>query len=576
VEGWPLACVRKAREQAAVAWRKRLMRNKESQFNHKENTAVFRGANFAFWGILLVFAVWVLALPIFPTQDGPMHRYYVHVLDSLLQHKTAYDVYEIRHPFPPYLTQYSILLVLFHFMSYDFAEKLFTCLVLFCLAFGLRLAAQEISPSGRWVSLLFAPILFSWPLMMGFFNFTLGIGLTLFCMAFWQKMKYRGVSSLVVFALILAVLTFTHPVPLLLLIALCGFDVLLSLLFRSRGLSFPSWLRQERLQVIALCLTFVAAAFPALAVDSSKTGRALELLHFHPEFLRTSLLLSGMSPYNTRSLNFSIDLYRLCLYALYFWAMWVGGKAALRALRERRLNFGTTLFLATALLTLALPALPNEVNGSWYFTSRLVFVLWPGALLAASAMPQPNRAEQRLFLVGGAVCGILTLFPAQLFIRPAAKELRLAEQLPIPQGVPGSLLLGDNQDDYARFHDQIGFDPYKWGAILSFVREDDIALDSPWIDQKITPIEAVPGGPELVDDVALVRISKTNPPAVKGRSLPAHAEARIVHDSSFMVFGGSHAELAQGLANQLSPSEQAKFHCERSHVRYIVCTSAAK
>ena len=553
-----------------------LIADTEQQPGSNAPGGLLRTPRFLFACILFAFAVWVLAQPIFPTQDGPMHRYYVHVLDSLLQHRATYNVYQIRHPFPPYLTHYGTLLLLFHLFPYDWAEKLFTCIVLFCFAYGLRMSAREVAPAGLWTSLFCAPLLFAWPLMMGFFNFTLGIGLLLVCTAFWQRMPAQGGRPLAAFTLVLIVLTFTHPMPLLLLILLCGLDLAVSVLLRARDVPVAAWLRQHRYQFAALLLSICAAAFPALAIDSSKTSSTLHLFGFHPEFLRTSLLLSGMSPYNSRSLNVWIDAYRLCLYAIYGGAMWIGARAFLRAVRERRPSFGTTLFLATALLTIALPILPNMVNGSDYFTSRLVFVLWPAALLAASSAPAPQPRQQPWVLAAAALCSILTLIPAQLFIHPAGRQLHIAEQQPLPHGQYGALLLGAKQTEYARFADQLGFNPFQWSGILPFVHEDDVAIDSPWIDQKITPIQAVPSGPELVDDISYSRTMKPNvpnSPLVPGRSLPGHAEARIVHDASFMVFDGSPAELAQGLAGQLSPSEAAKYRCRPVRGPNLICVS---
>lgn len=549
------------------------------QYSPSSSSASSVASRLWFAVILAAVCLWVLSLPIFPTQDGPMHRYYVHVLDSLLQHQSTYDVYRVRHPIPPYATHYGSLLALFHIFPYDLAEKLFTCIVVCCLACGLRLSAREIGPAGRWASLLCAPLLLGWPLMMGFFNFTLALGLLLICTAFWQRLVRKGVRALLPFALVLILLTFTHPIPLLLLILLCGMDLVLAFVFKPGETALAPWARLHRFQFIALLLTVIAAAFPALAVDSSRTATTLNLFGFHPEFLRTSLLLSGISPYNSRSMLFSVNAYRLCLYLIYGGCMLVGARAFLHACRSRTWTFGNTLFVATATLTIALPFLPNLVNGSDYFSSRLVFVLWPAAILAASASTAPSPRTQRWLAPFAAACCVLTLLPAELLMRPIARQLLLAEHQVLPHGVPGAILMGDAQDDYVRFKKQLAFDPYKWGTILAFVHAGDVALDSPWIDQKITPIEAVPGGPELVSDIAYTRIRKMDSPdapAVRGRSLPARREAQIVHDAAFVIFAGTPQELAEGLSGQLSPEEAAKYQCEQGTDWYILCTSKTR
>lgn len=527
--------------------------------------------------ILGVLCAWVLSLPVFPTQDGPMHRYYVHALDSLLQHHGTYNVYRIRHPFPPYATQYGSLIALHRLVSYDMAEKLYTCLVLICLAVGLRFTAEGVGPAGRWVSLLFAPVLFSWPLLMGFYNYTLGIGLFMLCMGFWQRLPRRqGWRHLVGFVLVLLLMAVTHPIPMILLIAFCGFDLLLSAVLRPRDTSVSHWFAQRRLQPVALLLTFLVLCYPLLAVDSSKTQHTLSLIRFNREFFTTSLLLTGISPYNSRSLDPWIDGYRLCLYAILVGAVWAGAGAARNAIRERRPSLGLTALIGTVVLAPSVCFLPNEVNGSWYFSTRLIPVLWIGALLAASAAPLATPFKQRLLALAGVVACIFTLAPAQKFLRPAALAVHAAEQIPVPTGAPGALLLGVDWSEELRFHDQLAFDPYKWGGVLPFVREDLVALDTPWLDQKISPLEAIPDGPELTADISRRSRDPIDAPAVRGRSLPALDEARIVRESSFVVLTAPASELRQGLAEQLTPAEQAKYSCRQVQPRYLVCTSIAR
>ena len=529
-----------------------------------------------FWGTLAAVCIWVLLLPIFPTQDGPMHRYYVHVLDSLLKHQSTYNMYEIRHPLPPYLTHYGLLLILSHLFPYDLAEKVFACLVIVCLALGLKLSAQEAGPRGPWIAALCTPVLLGWPLMMGFFNFTLAIALVLFCLAFWQRIPRRGGRAFAAFFVTLAILTFTHPIPLLLLILICAADLAFSLGFRPPQQSVSAYFRLHRLEVVALACCCVAAGFPALAIDKTRTGSTLQHFGFHLPFLKTALLLTGISPYNSRAHSLWINAYRLALYLLYAGCMWTAGRSAWRALRERRPTLATTLFFAAAALTLAVSFLPDIVNGSGYVATRLVFVLWPAALIAAAAAPAPATERRALFAAASVYCCLATLAAAQVFIRPVSLEQRRAELQPLPHGVPGSLLLGNYEDNWARFNRQLAFDPFKWGGVLAFVHANDVVLDSPWIDQKITPIEAVPGGPELVSDIATTQTLKPGArdyPLVYGRSLPGRAEAAIVRDSSFVLFAATPTLLAQGLSTQLSPSEAAKYHCGPIKEWYMVCTS---
>ena len=283
--------------------------------------------------LLAAFCVWVLALPLFPSHDGPIHRYYVHALDSLLQHSTTYDVYQIRHPFPPYATHYMLLLGLSHLFSFDVAEKLFVCLMLAAFGFGVRLAAKAVGPAGDWTSLFFAPLLLSWSLMMGFFNYILGVGLVLLAVACWQRIRNGDRWAPLWYLAVLAIVTFTHPIPLLLLISITVLDLLLSGVFRPRSLALAAWFGRERSRILLCVTTLAAFGFPAMAIDHSKAN-TLKTIHdtrFKLSFLRTEILLTGVSPYNTRSHDLWMNAYRLWLYAIQVIGLLVGGRGAMGA-----------------------------------------------------------------------------------------------------------------------------------------------------------------------------------------------------------------------------------------------------
>ena len=523
--------------------------------------------------ILGAMCLFVLTLPIFPSQDGPMHRYYVHAFDSILQHQGIYSVYNIRHPFPPYATHYLLLLALSHLFPFDLAEKLFVCLTFLCFAFGLRMTAKAVGPAGEWSSLFFAPLLFSWAMMMGFFNYVLGVALVLLATAFWQQIRNGRRLSILWYLLALAVLTFTHPIPLVLLIVITLLDLALGWFFRARTLPSAAWLRQEGIRIVLAACTAFAIAFPALAVDSSSstTAKTIADTHFKPEFVRTALLLTGISPYNSRSLNVWIDAYRLCLYILLPAALWIGGRAAIRALRERRHNLGCTLFVATLLLAVALPILPNSVNGSWYFSTRMVMVLWPSALIAAGIASAPALRHRPRILAAALAGAVLTLIPAQLFFRPLANQVHAAELTALPTQRQALVLVDHGLEDYLRYRKQVAFNPYEWGSVLPLVRRDDVLLDAPWMDQKIAPLMAAPGSPILLQDVATIHGSKTDPPRAPGGSLPVRYEAEIVSKASLLVYAATPSQLSNGLLGQLTPAEAARFTCTQPQDWYLVC-----
>ena len=79
--------------------------------------------------IVVVYIAWLLSLPAWPSQDGPVHLYYTHVLGALLSHQpTPYThFYTIKHLLPPYALYYYALLVLSKAVSLLMADRLIVC-----------------------------------------------------------------------------------------------------------------------------------------------------------------------------------------------------------------------------------------------------------------------------------------------------------------------------------------------------------------------------------------------------------------------------------------------------------------
>src|ERR1039457_7576946 len=89
------------------------------------------------WGwaanaLLVCTAMVVLTAPVFPSQDGPVHLYYVDVIRSLLTHSGPYAGYfEIKGLLTPYSLEYFALLVLEMAFPPALSEKLLVCCYIF-------------------------------------------------------------------------------------------------------------------------------------------------------------------------------------------------------------------------------------------------------------------------------------------------------------------------------------------------------------------------------------------------------------------------------------------------------------
>jgi len=116
-------------------------------------------------------------------------------------------------------------------MDVDLAEKLFVCIIMIVTAVGVRFCCRRMGPSGSWASLFIFPLLFHWPLIMGFMNYSFALGLMLLCFGFWLRAETDSLWWWLAFALTVPLLTLSHPVPLLMLLLLCGYDFLTARIF---------------------------------------------------------------------------------------------------------------------------------------------------------------------------------------------------------------------------------------------------------------------------------------------------------------------------------------------------------
>jgi hypothetical protein len=530
-----------------------------------------RHSGLLFFAVIACFATWVLMLPVFPTQDGPMHRYYIHVLDLLLHHNQLYGVYQIRHPFPPYATHYALMLGLTHLVSYDLAEKLLVLGILFCFAYGLRFCTASFGKSGDVLSFFAAPLLLHWALMMGFFNYSLALGIFLFIAGCWQRASAGRAAYWIPFALLVCLITVTHPVPLLIVTALCVLDLVLRAGFL-RGRALPLDRRTVLLCCGAIAFCLLAFRVPEASMQKHATASIFADFGVHPRNLAQEMLLSGISPYYTLAHGILPNLYRLALYCIFAGSMLMAARAFLRHWRERKLAFSDTFLVCTIVLALFIPIIPDYVNGSGFFATRMVVLLWIGALVAASGGEFRSLASARRVQSAAFFCAVLSLLAAQVYFQPLAGALHTVEYQPVPHGQPGLLLAGTRLDDFIHHRYQVAFDPLTWGPALAFVRGDDVILDSPWIDQNITPIEAAPGSPITTDDIRMTHLSMSDPGFVSNASLPQTKEPGLAPRARFLIYADTPGELARGLEDQLMPADAALFQCSR-YPRYLVCVA---
>lgn len=170
---------------------------------------------------LLALLVSVALLPIWsvsrvPTTDGPCHVYNAWILGELVAGDAPFlaEHYEIdKRPFPNWLG-HLVLALLMVVVDPTTAEKLLVsgCVVL--LLTGVRQLERTVGQRRPWVYALVFPLCFNQLLQMGFYNFSLGLGLFPWVLAWWWRERSRpGWRFAVQLNLLLTALYFAHLVP---------------------------------------------------------------------------------------------------------------------------------------------------------------------------------------------------------------------------------------------------------------------------------------------------------------------------------------------------------------------------
>jgi hypothetical protein len=169
-----------------------------------------------FFSLVLISVVPAWTVTYFPSQDGPIHLWILHIISSY----SAPDAQVLRQFFEPnrfvepnlgfYVIAYPLSLL----FGIAVAEKIYLSLLTLILCYGVRYAIAAINPHGMALSYLAVPIAFGFFTHMGFYNFVLGVALFLpvlaFCIVQYHKEGIRGYLKIGVAGLLLVL---AHLVP---------------------------------------------------------------------------------------------------------------------------------------------------------------------------------------------------------------------------------------------------------------------------------------------------------------------------------------------------------------------------
>ena len=456
-------------------------------YRSAEGQAHTHGYRWLFAGILLLYCAWVLSLPLFPTQDGPVHLYLASIFKVLLSGESnRYSTYYlIRHYLPPYSFHYYLLIALTHFISPLLAEKLFVCLILVSFACGFRYLAISIGPNGPAFSIFALCLLLNWSLAMGFENYVFSLSMAFWALGLWMRMRRNPSTRLRVgFLLVLYVMALTHPVPLAIVLGFSGLDLVITLV----GERFSETVKASRRTfVLRDLLTLIAASSTLLYIyhftQKRRTADNIRnTIHPFEEFRLFYGHLEGVRYFSGSDTR--VHLYGLAIYLLLLIA------AAVALLRTRRSSPGALSWrTAFVLFLVVMPGVPMDMNGSHMFAMRLVVLVWLASFAAASGSARLPRIVELCLVFFASMTSIGILGLAHSEVSREARQIAQLTNAPVTQHQKLGLLLPGLEHHISPGYDLVA-DPFVWAGVHYFRQGNNVLLNTPWTDIPIIPVNA--------------------------------------------------------------------------------------
>ena len=169
------------------------------------------------WGERALFALVVLAqlVPVwlvgtFVTQDGPAHVASAAVLRELLDGGGggAGRYFELAPGVVPNWAGHAILVGLSYVVTPLLGEKILVSVCVLLLPIAARYALTGVRPGAGWVAWLVLPLVHARPMQMGFYSFSIGLGLLLVLVGSWLRHRERPTWGSALALGVLAVATF--------------------------------------------------------------------------------------------------------------------------------------------------------------------------------------------------------------------------------------------------------------------------------------------------------------------------------------------------------------------------------
>lgn len=327
-------------------------------------------------------AVPIVAVARLPLHDYPNHLTRMHLIARWSELPALHRFYEIGWFVVPNIGMDVIVVLLAHVVSIDVAARLFTFMTLALCFTGTVALAHTIQGRHSVWPYLAALFVYNGILMWGFLNYLFGVGVMLWALAIWIRLRdRRPLLAVVTGALFALVLFFAHLVA----FGLYGLVVV--------GLELDgAWRRQPRAralrQLAFAALPFVVPAAIFLLGSDTVRGGSIDV-HTHTLLEKLAMVpavLSIASP--------ALDVFTATvLVALLVWMLG----------RGVRFHLAPRMRIAAVLLVVAYLLLPYGIFGTWYLDVRLPVAF----VFLALAAVDVRRASPRVVAVAAVTASLL-------------------------------------------------------------------------------------------------------------------------------------------------------------------------
>ena len=409
--------------------------------------------------------------------------------------------FRIKHLLPPYALYYYVLIGLSKIVSPLLADRLVICCYLVAMVLGFRFVARRLGPSGESTTLLATLLLLNWPLGMGFVNYCLALSFALWGLGLWLRFGGRNDLWMRAAFVVLAFVTMlTHPVPLILMLCVCTALFLVNLgVSRGRGIPLSRPWERDVVTLIVSGLTLVyiklfTTAHPLQAVLPETGTFTARVIHRAARLARGDgmAVLFGPLP--------AIRIYRVALMILLAACVAVGVCRTVKSLRQRSWSSGDTICILGLILFVAMPFIPLDLNGLFYFADRLPLLVWLALLLGAGSSTMLagsgrttsagitglSRVRIAVILFGLAANGAV-LSGANAVIRPISRDIAAVEHAPVTAAKQVGFIMEDPREP-GDTRNVPSWNPYYWAAIHVVRHNDAVLANAPWMDETILPV----------------------------------------------------------------------------------------